>query len=102
MIHFSHGIGLGCIVFMIGLTGVLIRKNWLMILMSLELMLLASGMNFIFVSYSLGSIEGQIITLFILVLAAAEVTIGLAFAILLFKEKSSLNVSLWNQLKESL
>lgn len=100
MIPLSHGLILGSSVFAIGLFGVLTRSNLLMILMSLELMLSGVILNFVFVSYRLGLWEGQMVSLFLMVIAASEVTIGLALCIAVYRRKATLDVSVWNNLKE--
>lgn len=101
MIETTHGLILGGIVFFIGLSLLFTRANIIMALMGLELMLASSSLNFVFLSYKYGLHDGQIMSLFILVMAAAEVTIGLAFAMAIYRHKASLDLNLWSSLKDS-
>ena len=85
---------------MIGVVGIFLnRKNIIILLMAIELMLLAVNMNFIAFSYYLGDIAGQIFVLFILTVAAAEAAIGLAIIIIVFRNNRSIDVEDINRLK---
>ena len=87
MITLSHYLVLGAILFSVSIAGIFLnRKNIIIILMSIELMLLAVNMNFIAFSHYLGDLSGQIFVFFILTVAAAEAAIGLAILVVLFKE----------------
>ena len=84
---------LGAILFVISLAGIFInRKNVIILLMAIELMLLAVNTNFVAFSAFLGSLEGQVFVFFILTVAAAEAAIGLAILVLLFRNKGSVSV----------
>jgi len=83
---------LGAALFSIGVAGVLIRRNALVMFMSIELMLNAVNLTFVAVSKDLGLIEGQVAAVFVMVVAAAEVTIGLAIIVAVFRTRSSANV----------
>jgi len=83
---------LAAALFSIGVAGVLIRRNALVMFMSIELMLNAVNLTFVAVSNELGLIEGQVAALFVMVVAAAEVTIGLAIIVAVFRTRSSANV----------
>jgi len=83
---------LGAALFSIGVAGVLIRRNALVMFMSIELMLNAVNLTFVAVSKDLGLIEGQVAAIFVMVVAAAEVTIGLAIIVAVFRTRSSANV----------
>ena len=83
---------LSATMFTIGLVGVILRRNIIVILMSLELMLNAVNINFIAFANRLASIEGQIFPIFIIAVAAGEAAVGLAIAIQLYRLRSSLNV----------
>ncbi len=83
---------LAAALFSIGVAGVLIRRNALVMFMSIELMLNAVNLTFVAVSKELGLIEGQVAALFVMVVAAAEVTIGLAIIVAVFRTRSSANV----------
>jgi NADH-quinone oxidoreductase subunit K len=78
--------------FAIGLLGVIIRRNMITVLMSIELMLNAVNINFVAFSHRLASLEGQIFTIFVITIAAGEAAVGLAIIIQLYRLKSSINV----------
>ena len=100
MISLSHYLVLGGILFSISVLGIFLnRKNVIILLMAIELMLLAVNMNFIAFSHYLGDIHGQIFVFFILTVAAAESAIGLAILVQLFRNKSNINVDELNTLK---
>ena len=85
---------------MIGVVGIFLnRKNIIILLMAIELMLLAVNMNFIAFSYYLGDIAGQIFVFFILTVAAAEAAIGLAIIIIVFRNNRSIDVEDISRLK---
>ena len=96
----SHVLVLGAILFAISIVGIFLnRKNLIILLMAIELMLLAVNMNFVAFSYYLGDMRGQIFVFFILTVAAAESAIGLAILVVLFRERRSINVEDLNTLK---
>ena len=100
MINLSHFLILAALLFMIGVVGIFLnRKNIIILLMAIELMLLAVNMNFIAFSYYLGDIAGQIFVFFILTVAAAEADIGLAIIIIVFRNNRSIDVEDINRLK---
>ena len=89
----SHYLVLGAILFAISMGGIFLnRKNVIILLMAIELMLLAVNMNFIAFSYFLGDTAGQVFVFFIMTVAAAEAAIGLAILVVLFRERRSINV----------
>ena len=89
----SHFLVLGAILFAISVVGIFLnRKNLIVLLMALELMLLAVNMNFVAFSHFLGDLSGQIFVFFILTVAAAESAIGLAILIVLFRNLKSIHV----------
>jgi len=93
MITLSHYLFLAGILFAIAIAGIFLnRKNVIMILMCIELMLLAVNFNFVAFSRFHGSLDGQIFVFFILTVAAAEAAIGLAILVVLFRERRSINV----------
>ena len=101
MVTLSHYLLLGGILFAISILGIFLnRKNIILILMAIELMLLAVNINFIAFSDYLGDLSGQIFVFFILTVAAAESAIGLAIIILIFRNYKSINVADVNRLKE--
>ena len=96
----GHFLGLGALLFALSGTGIFLnRKNLIVLLMAIELMLLAVNMNFVAFSHYLGDMHGQVFVFFILTVAAAESAIGLAILVLLFRNKSSINVDELNELK---
>jgi NADH-quinone oxidoreductase subunit K len=93
VITLSHYLVLGAILFSISIAGIFLnRKNIIIILMSIELMLLAVNINFVAFSYYLGDLSGQIFVFFILTVAAAESAIGLAILVVLFRNLKTINV----------
>ncbi len=96
----SHFLILGAMLFAISIVGIFLnRKNLLVLLMALELMLLAVNMNFVAFSHFLGDYSGQIFVFFILTVAAAESAIGLAILIVLFRNLKSIHVDDLDSLK---
>ena len=99
-ISLSHYLILGAILFAISVIGIFLnRKNIIVLLMAIELMLLAVNMNFVAFSYFLNDMHGQVFVFFILTVAAAESAIGLAILVLLFRNRSSISVEELNTLK---
>ena len=95
-----HFLVLGAMLFALSIIGIFLnRKNLIVLLMAIELMLLAVNTNFVAFSHYLGDMHGQIFVLFILTVAAAESAIGLAILVLLFRNKSSINVDELDVLK---
>jgi NADH-quinone oxidoreductase subunit K len=89
----AHYIGLGAVLFCISVAGIFInRKNVIVLLMALELMLLAVNINFVAFSRFLGDVSGQVFVFFILTVAAAESAIGLAILVVLFRNRATINV----------
>lgn len=100
MISLSHYLVLGAILFSIGIVGIFLnRKNVIILLMAIELMLLAVNMNFVAFSHYLQDISGQIFVFFILTVAAAEAAIGLAILVVLFRNLRTINVDDLDKLK---
>ena len=99
-ITLAHYLVLGAILFAISVVGIFLnRRNVIILLMAIELMLLAVNMNFVAFSHYLGDMAGQVFVFFILTVAAAESAIGLAILVLLFRNRSSVNVDELNSLK---
>ena len=96
----GHYLSLGAMLFALSVIGIFLnRKNLIVLLMAIELMLLAVNTNFVAFSHYLGDMQGQIFVFFILTVAAAESAIGLAILVLLFRNRSSVNVDELNSLK---
>ena len=93
MIPLTHYLVLGAILFSISMVGIFLnRKNVVILLMAIELLLLAVNINFVAFSHYLQDITGQVFVFFILTVAAAESAIGLAILIVLFRNRRSINV----------
>lgn len=100
MIPLSSYLVLAAILFAISIAGIFInRKNVIVLLMCIELMLLAVNINFIAFSHFLGDTAGQVFVFFILTVAAAEAAIGLAILVVLFRNRQTINVSELNTMK---
>ena len=100
MISFAQQLTLSAVLFAIAVAGVFLnRKNLILLLMCVELLLLAANFNFIAFSRYLGDLNGQIFVFFILTVAAAESAIGLAILVVLFRERRTIEVEDINTLK---
>lgn len=96
----GHFLSLGAMLFALSVVGIFLnRRNLIVLLMAIELMLLAVNTNFVAFSYFLNDLQGQVFVFFILTVAAAESAIGLAILVLLFRNKSSISVDELNTLK---
>ena len=96
----GHYLTLGAVIFCISVAGIFLnRKNVIMLLISLELMLLSVNINFVAFSRSLGDAAGQVFVFFILTVAAAEAAIGLAILVTLFRTRHTINVGEVDSLK---
>ena len=92
-IGLSHYLSLGSILFTIGIFGIFLnRKNIIIILMSVELMLLAVNINFVAFSFELNDLVGQVFAMFVLTVAAAEAAVGLAILVILFRNRGTIAV----------
>ena len=100
MIPLNHYLVLGALLFSIGVVGIFMnRKNLIVLLMAIELMLLAVNLNFIAFSHYLGNVAGQVFVFFILTVAAAESAIGLAILVVLFRNINTIDVEDLDSLK---
>ena len=91
MITLTHYLALSALLFAIGLVGIMTRRNVLMILLCIEIMFNAANLAFVAYARAWGDLAGQVIVFFIITVAAAEVTVGLAIAILLARQLKTLN-----------
>ena len=99
-ITLGHYLSLGGILFAMSVVGIFLnRRNLIVLLMAIELMLLAVNLNFVAFSYYLGDMAGQVFVFFILTVAAAESAIGLAILVVLFRNRASINVEELDELK---
>ena len=99
MIPLSYYLILSATLFAIGATGVFLRKNLITILLSVEIMLNAVNLTFVAFGRFNGDLDGQIITFFVMTVAAAEAAVGLALVIALFRHRESLNPDAFTSLK---
>jgi NADH-quinone oxidoreductase subunit K len=99
MIPVPWTLGLSALVFVLGVVGVLVRRNALVIFMSIELMLNAANLAFVAFARAMGSVDGQIFVFFVMTVAAAEVAVGLAIIVNLFRLRESVFVDEVNLLK---
>ena len=99
-VSLSSYLTLAAILFAISIAGIFLnRKNVIVLLMCVELMLLAANINFIAFSHYLNDIAGQVFVFFVLTVAAAEAAIGLAILVVLFRNRRSINVDQLNEMK---
>ncbi|MEJ5208803.1 MAG: NADH-quinone oxidoreductase subunit NuoK [Lysobacteraceae bacterium] len=100
MISLGHYLALGAVLFSISVAGIFInRKNVIVLLLCIELMLLAVNVNFVAFSRFLGNVDGQVFVFFILTVAAAETAIGLAILVVLFRNRGSIGVDQIDSMK---
>lgn len=100
MISLGHYLALGALLFSISVAGIFInRKNVIILLLCIELMLLSVNINFVAFSRFLGDVHGQIFVFFILTVAAAEAAIGLAIFVVLFRNRGTINVDRIDSMK---
>ena len=99
MIPLTHYLVVSSLLFVIGLFGMLVRRNVLMVLLSIELILNAANLSFVTFSSFLGNLTGQVMVFFTMIVAAAEVTVGLSIVVLLYRKKDSTDTDKLNTLK---
>ncbi len=90
---------LSAVIFVIGVLGVLVRRNILVMFMSIELMLNAVNLAFVALSRQLGNLDGQVVVFLVMTVAAAEAAVGLAIIICIYRNKKSVNVDDFNLMK---
>ena len=99
MAPLGHYLILSAVLFAIGAAGIFLRRNLITMLLSVEIMLNAVNLTFVAVGRSQGTVDGQIITFFVMTVAAAEAAVGLAIVIALFRHRESLNPDTFTLLK---
>ena len=99
MLTLNHYLLLSALLFSIGTAGVFLRRNVITLLLSIEIMLNAVNLSFVAFGRSHGTVDGQIITFFVMTVAAAEAAVGLAIVIGLFRHRESLNPDSFTSLK---
>ena len=95
----NHYLLLSAILFIIGVSGVLLRRNLIVLFMSIELMLNAVNLSFVTFSYKLKQVDGHIFSFFVMVVAAAEAAVGLAIILTVFKNRQTLEIDEVSSLK---
>ncbi len=98
-IGLNHYLALSAIIFSFGMIGVLMRKNVIVMLMSIELMLNAVNLSFIAFSNFTANLNGQIMVFFVMTIAAAEAGVGLAIAVMIYKKFKEINIRYFEQLR---
>ncbi len=99
VIPLEHGLLLAAILFTLGLIGVLVRRNIIVILMSIEIMINAAGLAFVMAGAHWGQADGQVMFIFILTMAAAEVAVGLALILQLVHRLKTLDIDAADQMR---
>jgi len=99
MISLSHYLVVSALLFVIGLFGLLVRKNILMMFLSIELILNAANLSFVAFSSFQGNLAGQVVVFFTMIVAAAEVTVGLAIVVLVYRKNQSTDIDSLDKLK---
>lgn len=99
MVPLSHYLILSAFLFTLGVIGVIIRRNAIVIFMCIEMMLNAVNLTFVAMARELASLDGQVIVLFVMTVAAAEAAVGLAIIISIFRTRDTINVDEMNLLK---
>lgn len=99
MVPMSYLVGLSAVLFTIGVAGVLLRRNTIVIFMSIEIMLNAVNLAFVAVGRRLGSMDGQVIVFFVMTVAAAEAAVGLAIIISVFRNRETVNADELNLMR---
>jgi len=99
MISYSWLMGLSAAIFTIGVAGVLLRRNILVMFMSIELMLNAVNLAFVTLARRMGSMDGQVIVFFVMTVAAAEAAVGLAIIISIFRNRETVNADELNLMR---
>ena len=99
MLPIEYYLWFAAVLFAIGVAGVLLRRNVIIVFMSIELMLNAVNVTFLAFSRQMNNVDGQIFVFFVMTLAAAEVAVGLAIIVAVFRNKESINVEDMNLLK---
>ena len=99
MVPMSYFVGLSAVLFAIGVAGVLLRRNVIVIFMSIEIMLNAVNLAFVALGRRLGSMDGQVIVFFVMTVAAAEAAVGLAIIISTFRNRETVNADELNLMR---
>jgi NADH-quinone oxidoreductase subunit K len=99
MVPMSYLVGLSAVLFTVGVAGVLLRRNTIVIFMSIEIMLNAVNLAFVALGRRLGSMDGQVIVFFVMTVAAAEAAVGLAIIISVFRNRATVNADELNLMR---
>jgi len=98
-VSLNHYLILSAVLFCLGVTGVLMRRNAIVMLMSIELMLNAVNLSFVAFSHFIGQLDGQILAFFVMTIAAAEAAVGLAILVAIFKRYREVNIRFFEHLR---
>jgi NADH-quinone oxidoreductase subunit K len=101
MIPLAHSLAVGAALFVLGAVGFLTRRNLIVLFLSAEMMLQGVTLNLVAFARDRGNLHGQVFTLFILTVAACEAGVALALILMLYRSRRSLDVSLWQDLREA-
>jgi len=99
MIELPFALALSAVIFVIGMVGVFIRRNAIVVFMCIELMLNAVNLAFVALARQLNTLDGQVFVFFVMTVAAAEVAVGLAIIVALFRNRETLNIDEFNLMK---
>jgi NADH-quinone oxidoreductase subunit K len=99
MVPMSYLVGLSAVLFTVGVAGVLLRRNTIVIFMSIEIMLNAVNLAFVALGRRLGSMDGQVIVFFVMTVAAAEAAVGLAIVVSVFRNRTTVNADELNLMR---
>jgi NADH-quinone oxidoreductase subunit K len=99
MVPMSYLVGLSAVLFTVGVAGVLLRRNTIVIFMSIEIMLNAVNLAFVALGRRLGSMDGQVIVFFVMTVAAAEAAVGLAIIVSVFRNRTTVNADELNLMR---
>jgi NADH-quinone oxidoreductase subunit K len=99
MVPMSYLVGLSAVLFTVGVAGVLLRRNTIVIFMSIEIMLNAVNLAFVALGRRLGSMDGQVIVFFVMTVAAAEAAVGLAIIVSVFRNRATVNADELNLMR---
>jgi len=100
MISLPHYLAIGAVLFVIGLVGFLTRRNMIVMFLCAEMMLQGVAINFVSFARYHANLHGQVMTLFIITVAACEAALAMALFVMLYRKRKSLDISLWQDLRE--
>jgi NADH-quinone oxidoreductase subunit K len=99
MVPVSHYLALGALLFAIGVAGVLVRRNAILVFLSIEIMLNAVNLTLVALSRAVGNLDGQVVVFFVITVAAAEAAVGLAIIVAMFRRRETVDVARFDLLR---